>query len=216
MKVLALHRRNPDGLLLFNWLHWSHFLNDGAANALPGILPYIVIRSHLPISLAGSFMTALLVAQGLQPLSGWLADKIGGRTLVLGGVVLSTVSVALLGFAHPIWLILALLLFTGIGNTAFHPQAMSITRGLVGRKTGLGMSVFMVAGEIGRSLGPLAAGLIVRHLGISWLWLIALPLGVTYPWILRTVPAQPSKKRTSVEIKWREHSKPVAALLAYT
>ncbi|MCL5116259.1 MAG: MFS transporter [Firmicutes bacterium] len=207
-------RRSPAQVI--SWLSWTHFLNDGIANYLPGILPFILSERHVPAALAGTFMTALLLAQGLQPLSGWIADRVGGRIMVLGGVGLSTLSAALLGWAHPVWLVLALLLFTGIGNTAFHPQALSITRAHVGNRQGTVMAIFLVGGEIGRSLGPLAAGLVVHHWGLAWLWLLALPLIVTYPWVLKVVPPQPSRTASRAPLAINRHIKPASALLAYS
>jgi len=202
-------------LTILAWLSWAHFLNDGITNYLPGILPFILSERHVPTALAGSFMTALLLGQALQPLSGWIADRIGGRLLVLGGVGLSTASAALVGFAHPIWLVLTFLLITGIGNTAFHPQALSIARRQAGKRQGLVMSVFLVGGEIGRSLGPLAAGLIVHHWGLPWLWLLAIPLLITYPWILKVIPAQPRQSQHRPPIAFQRHIKPAMALLGY-
>lgn len=203
-------------ITILSGLSWTHFLNDGVANYLPGILPFIIIQRHISVALAGSFMAALLLAQGLQPLSGWIADRIGGRLLVLGGVALSTLSAALLGFAHPIWLIMSLLLLTGIGNTAFHPQALSITRTFIGRRQGLGMSIFLAGGEIGRSLGPLAAGFVVSRYGLPWLWVLALPLLLTYLWISRTIPAQPRSQKAQAPLQWRRHIQPASSLLAYS
>ncbi len=198
------------------WLSWTHFLNDGIANYLPGILPYVVRVRHVPMDLAGSLMTALLLGQGLQPLSGWLADRWGGRSLMLGGVGLSTLSAAVFGWAHPVWLLLTLLLLVGVGNTAFHPQALSITRRLVSNRQAVGTSVFLVGGEIGRSLGPLAAGLVVSQLGLGWLWLLAVPFLLTLPAAAATVPPQPRSRPNPAGIHWRRHLKPASALLAYS
>ncbi|MCY0898106.1 MAG: MFS transporter [Firmicutes bacterium] len=213
---IATARPRRPNVNVMGWLTWTHFLNDGIANYLPGILPFILSERHVPVALAGAFMTALGLGQGLQPLSGWIADRLGGRLLVLGGVALSTLGAALVGWAHPVWLILLLLLFTGIGNTAFHPQALSLTRSQLGGKPGFGMSVFLVGGEIGRSLGPLAAGVVVHALGLSWLWLLALPLLITYPWVLRVVPPLPRRTQRQAPIHFRRHAKPALALLVYT
>lgn len=206
---------SPSPISILSWLSWTHFLNDGIANYLPGILPFILTERHVPEALAGTFMTALGLGQGLQPLSGWIADRIGGRFLVLGGVALSTVGAALIGWAHPIWLIIMLLLFTGIGNTAFHPQALSLTRSHLPRNTGFGMSLFLVGGEIGRSFGPLAAGLVVRRLGLDWIWLLAIPLLVTYPFVLKVIPSQPRRIQKRAAIQFSRHLRPASALLAY-
>ena len=198
------------------WLSWTHFLNDGIVNYLPGILPLVIVARHVPVALAGSLMTALLLGQGLQPLSGWLADRVGGRSLVLGGVGLSTLSAAIFGWAHPTWLALTLLLLTGIGNTAFHPQALTITRRLVGNRQGIGTSIFLVGGEVGRSLGPLAAGLVVSRLGLDWLWVMALPFLISLPVILRVIPNSPKAHKDAPPLNWRKHVKPASAMLAYS
>lgn len=201
---------------VIGWLSWAHFLNDGIANYLPGILPYLLVERHVPAALAGTFMTALLLSQALQPISGWIADRVGGRTLVLGGVALSTLSAAAIGWAHPIWLILSLLILTGIGNTGFHPQALSITRREAGSKAGTIMAIFLVGGEIGRSLGPLAAGLVVHALGIQWIWLLGLPLAITYVSLLKVIPVAPRKNQGGRPLQMQRHLKPASALLAYS
>lgn len=207
---------NPPAARVVAWLSWTHFLNDGIANYLPGILPFILTEHHIPEAFAGTMIMALGLGQGLQPAAGWLADRIGGRILVLGGVALTTVSAALIGWAHPFWLLLCLLLSTGIGSTAFHPQALSITRQQLRRRPGTGISVFLVGGELGRSLGPLAAGLVVHHWGLNWIWLLAVPLVLSYPLILRSVPAQPTATDRKARLDLHRHLKPALALLTYT
>lgn len=176
----------------------------------------MLTERHVPEALAGTFMTALGLGQALQPVSGWIADRVGGRALVLGGVALSTAAAALVGWAHPVWLILSLLLLTGLGTTTFHPQALALTRSHLGNRPGLGMSVFLVGGEIGRSLGPLAAGLVVHALGLPWVWLLGVPLAVTYPWVVKTVPAAPKSAVRRNPIVFRRHAKPALSLLVYS
>lgn len=213
----SISRRAPGRPLhVLSWMTWTHFLNDGIANYFPGVLPFILDNAHIPVALAGTLMTALGLGQGLQPVSGWIADRIGGRSLVLGGVALSTIAAALIGWAHPLWLLLCLLFFTGIGNTAFHPQALSLTRKQLGQRPGGGMAVFLVGGEIGRSLGPLAAGLVVYHWGITWIWVMAIPLAVTYPFVIRALPRQEPRRQTFSQIPFKKHIKPTTALLIYS
>lgn len=48
-------------------LSWLHFLNDGSANYLPGILPVVLITLHVSVSLAGTVMSALLIGQNIFP-----------------------------------------------------------------------------------------------------------------------------------------------------
>ncbi len=208
-------RNTPRSAGVIPWLAWTHFLNDAVVNYLPGVLPFILSARHIPEALAGTLITALGMGQGLQPLSGWIADRIGGRSLVLGGVALSTISATLIGWAHPLWLLLTLLLFTGIGNTSFHPQALSLTRAQAGGRPGIGMAAFLVGGEIGRSLGPLAAGAVVHHWGLPWIWLLGIPLAITYPWIVKAIPAQKPRRAMGNSIHFKSHIKPATALVSY-
>lgn len=198
-------------------LTWAHFLNDGLANYLPGVLPVLVLVRHVPTVFAGGLMTALLLGQGLQPLSGWWADRLGGNRLILTGIVLSTLSAGLVGWARPLWLIIILLLLTGIGNTLFHPQALSVARGLARRREGIQMSTFLVGGELGRGLGPIAAGWIVSTFGLTQLWWLVTPLVVTWVPLVRTIPpsAQRRPQRPHVGIHWRDHAVPALGLVLF-
>ncbi|MBX5466710.1 MAG: MFS transporter [Firmicutes bacterium] len=185
------------------------------ANYLPGVLPVLAAVRHVPVAWAGSFMTALLLGQGLQPLAGWWADRVGGRRFVLAGVTLSTFSAALVGWVRPLPVIWGLLLLTGIGNTLFHPQAMTAARTLAGRREGTSMSAFLVGGEVGRGIGPLAATVVAVHWGLSRLWLLALPLAVTWLPLWRVTPSAPRRRPAVGGIHWRQHLGPAAALVGF-
>lgn len=76
----AIAADSPQYSRLFG-LSWLHFLNDGSANYLPGVLPAVLLALHEKTALAGSVMAALLVGQTLQVPSGWWADRVGGRAL---------------------------------------------------------------------------------------------------------------------------------------
>ena len=135
-------------------MSWAHFLNDGAANYLPGVLPAILISMNLSVALAGTIMAALLMGQALQPLVGLLADRVGGRIMVVAGLAGSSLGGALVGFVSGFWSLLAVLALIGIYNSFFHPQALAGIRQLGGKKPGMAMSAFMVGGEVGRGVWP--------------------------------------------------------------
>lgn len=205
--------RNPKAL---RWLTWAHFLNDGIANYLPGILPFLVAARHVPLGLAGGFMTALLLGQSLQPLTGWLADRVGGRLFILGGLALSTMSAVAVGWAHSVWLVVVFLIMTGIGNTAFHPQAVSMARKQVGPRQNLDLAIFLGGGELGRGLGPLLAGFVVSQWGLTWLWLMSIPWMVTLAVLWRVIPQAEARARLKQSIQWRRHVRPALSLLAFS
>ncbi len=196
-------------------LTWAHLLNDGAANYLPGVLPAVLASVHLPLRMAGVLVAALIVGQALQPLVGWVADRVGGRSLVVAGLVLSTAGGGLLAVAHSTTVLVLLLLLIGIGSAFFHPQALAGVRSLVRDRQGLRTSAFLVGGELGRGIWPTAASLVAANLGLGSLWILAVPGAVTAVFLARWAPALPRRPRQGRAIRWREHARPLAVLVGY-
>lgn len=196
-------------------LSWAHFLNDGAANYLPGILPVILISMGLSASLAGTLMGALLIGQGLQPLTGLLADRLGGKGLTLAGLAGSSICGGLIAFAPNIWVLIVVLLLLGIANSAFHPQTISAVRQVSGNRLGSAMSVFLIGGEVGRGIWPLIASALVTTAGMVSVWVLAVPGLLTLPFLRRFAPRVPPRRSNAPRIKWREHMRPLSLLVAF-
>ncbi len=170
-------------------LTWLHLLNDGAANYLPAVLPAVVDELHIPRALVGAVMGGLLVGQGLQPLCGWIADRLGGRLFVVLGATGTTIGAALIGLMPSYFWLVGLLLVIGTANAFFHPPALTAVRQLDSRRHAVFISTFLIGGELGRGLWPLLAGALVTHFGLPWLALLALPTVLTMPFLAGRVPA---------------------------
>jgi FSR family fosmidomycin resistance protein-like MFS transporter len=196
-------------------LTWSHLLTDGAANYLPGVLPAVLVSLHEPVQMAGVLVAALAIGQALQPVVGWVGDRIGGRSLTVLGLFLSSLGGGLLGLVNSLPLLIALLLLIGVGAALFHPQALAGVRGMVQGRHGLITSAFLVGGELGRGIWPTAASLITANLGLRSLWIIAVPGLLTVPLLHRSAPALPARPRTGRAIRWSEHAYPMAVLIGY-
>ncbi len=168
----------------------GHFINDLYPAFLPPLLPLLVEKFQLTFTRAGILATVLSFSSSMtQPLFGHLADKLGGRTLILLGPLICGVSLSLIGVVHHYPLLIFLLIFGGMGGAAFHPEAAAMAGSLSGGKKTLGMSIFMLGGNAGYGLGPFLILLVVSSLGLSWSFLSCLPaLGLV--WLLyRYAPA---------------------------
>jgi len=196
-------------------LSWLHFLNDGAANFLPGILPAILVILHRSASSASEIMAALLIGQALQPFMGWWSDRVGGKSLVLLGVGGTSLGLVLVGTSTNIGMLLAVLFLIGISNAMFHPQALASARSLARTSHGAIMSAFLVGGEIGRGLYPLVASLVVATYGLDGLWVVAVPALISIPLVAVLLPRLPARHVDAEPIVWRRHAKPAAALVLY-
>lgn len=196
-------------------LSWAHLVNDGAGNYLPGVLPAVLVELHDPVRMAGVLIAALTIGQALQPLTGWLADRLGGRTLVVTGLTMSSLGGGLIGVAHTAWLLVVLLLLVGTGSAFFHPQALAGVRSLLHGRHGLLTSAFLVGGELGRGIWPTVASLVVAHLGLGYLWLVGLPGLATLPLLAHVAPRLPPKPRSRQPVQWRRRTRPMAVLVTY-
>ncbi len=206
----------PGGGFRLGWLAVAHLLNDGAAFYLPAILPAVLTELHYSVRMAGVLVTTLYVGQALQPVAGIWADHVGGRWFVIIGLLMCTCGASLIGLSPNIWVLILLILLSGLGSTIFHPQALAAVRSLTHKRHGLGMSVFLVGGELGRGLWPTLTSLIVVGLGLPSLWLIALPTVALLPVLIRTTPRLPARHEGAPPIHWKAHRRPAMVLVMYS
>jgi FSR family fosmidomycin resistance protein-like MFS transporter len=114
-----------------------------------------------------------------QPLFGYLADRFGGRPLVVGSVIWIALAMGAMGFATDFKMLLALAPLAGLGAAAFHPLGAANAARVSRERRGAGMSIFLVGGNAGFAVGPLLAGSIFTVAGVhgtSVLSLMALVL----------------------------------------
>ena len=196
-------------------LTWAHLLNDGAANYIPGVLPAVLVALHEPIQIAGVLIAALTVGQACQPAIGFIADRVGGRSLVVTGLLLSSLGGGLVAAAPNTVLLVVLLLLIGLGSAFFHPQALAGVRTLIRGRTGFLTSAFLVGGELGRGIWPTVASVVVADLGLHSLWIIALPGVATVPLLWHYAPRIAPVPRTEHPVGISRRGRPIALLLGY-
>jgi FSR family fosmidomycin resistance protein-like MFS transporter len=215
-KVRALPNQNSSPRQLLG-MSWAHFLNDGSANYLPGILPAILLSLNEPVSMAGAIMASLMIGQALQPFFGWVADRVGGKKLIIIGLFGSSLGGALLGFAqHNLLFLIGLLLVIGVGNSMFHPQALAAVRSIVQKRQGLSLSLFLIGGELGRGIWPTVTSWIVVQFGLINLWVTVIPALITLPFLFKFAPHLPAKRGPTAKIKWSQHVFPMMGLVGYS
>ncbi|MEX6430862.1 MAG: MFS transporter [Ferrimicrobium sp.] len=198
---------------------WTHMINDGATNYLPGVLPAVLLNAREPLSLAGSLIAALAIGQALQPLIGWISDRVGGRSILIVGFGMTTVGGAFLGETHSMAMLIALLLAIGIGTSLFHPQALAAVRSITSGRRGLRTAFFLVGGELGRGLWPTLASLVVVHLGLGYLWIVGVPGLLTIGLLFRIAPSLTpvtSTRSVAVQAPWFSRLRPLATLILYS
>lgn len=196
----------------------AHFVHDIYSAFLAPLLPLIQERLGTSYAITGSLVIFTQLPSLLNPFLGYLADKVSLRYFVILAPGVTATVYSLLGLA-PSYLMLALLLLAGgVTIAAFHAPAPAMIARIAGNQVGKGMSIFMAAGELARSLGPIAAVTAVGWFGMEGIWRLAFggwAVSALLYFRLRHVPARlqtakpagvasilPRMRRTFAVITW--------------
>lgn len=150
------------------------------------VLPQLVVHLFDATWVAGVVLAlaAAGTAATLQ-VSGRVADSIGRRPLVLGGLVATALAFAPMGFIDSMPLLLVLSVLSGIGAGMVNPGQQATVADIIGshRSGGTVLSSFQMSQDAGAILGPILVGLIADAAGFGWAFvataaisLLAIPL----------------------------------------
>ncbi|SDF20481.1 MFS transporter [Sporomusa acidovorans] len=133
----------------------SHAITDLSQGALPILLPFLKSAFALSYSQVGLIVLAQNVTSSvIQPVFGYITDRFPLPWLVPAGVLLSGVGMAVTGLAPSYIGLLAIVIITGLGIAAFHPQgAKMIHNTTQANSRGQSMAVFSVGGNLGQACG---------------------------------------------------------------
>src|SRR4030065_783582 len=135
----------------------AHFIHDTYSAFLAPLLPSLIAKLSLSYTQAGSLSAITQLPSLLNPIIGYLDDKVNLRIFVILAPAISATTMSCLGLA-PNYLSLVILLFiTGLSIASFHAPSPAMIARASGHQVGRGMSLYMAAGELGRTVGPLLA-----------------------------------------------------------
>lgn len=178
----------------------GHFIHDTFTAFVPPLLPLIIERLSLTLTQSGWLNAFLQLPAALNPLIGHLADRISVRYFVIFAPAATATLIGLVGWA-PDYLALSLLfLLTGVSVAVFHAPAPAIVARISGKRVGMGMSLFMASGELGRTIGPIIAVAGVAAWGLEGIYrLIAIgwAASLVMLWRFRRIDDRPPVKRAT-------------------
>jgi FSR family fosmidomycin resistance protein-like MFS transporter len=154
----------------------GHLGTDFANGALPALLPFLKDRFSLSYTLAALVMLASTASSSLiQPLFGLWSDRRGALWLLPTGVAVGGVGIGVAAAMPAYWLVVLLVVVSGLGVAAYHPEGSKFAAYTSGERRASGMSAFSIGGNIGYALGPIVATPLVVWLGLGGGVLLAVP-----------------------------------------
>ena len=165
---------DPSSRKQFYFLTLSHTVLDSYATLLSHLQPLLLTKLATSAatrnSLAGNFILIYSVFSSLgQIIFGWLSDRVRTVHFLTFGVGLTAIGLSLLWVAPSSRVVYLLLTIGGLGVASFHPQATTYAGALAAEGRGMGISIFLTGGNIGRALGPLVLMFIPYNFGLEYL-----------------------------------------------
>ena len=186
--------KNADKKALIG-LSAGHFMVDWYASILVPLYP--VITAKLGISL--SFISTIIafghmLSSMLQPLFGYISDKLKHRTFMFWGLVMASVFIPLTVVSNSAKFLTLFLICGMCGNAFYHPQVTCLvnTFSYNNPKLAKYMGIFLGLGTIGYAIGPVCSSGVVASYGEHALMLFSIPGILTAILIYFVVPKIPT------------------------
>jgi FSR family fosmidomycin resistance protein-like MFS transporter len=185
----------------------GHMIHDTFTSFIAPLLPLFIEKLGLSLTLAGSLTVFQRLPSLANPFIGLLADRVSLRWFVILAPTVTAITMSLTSLAPTYVALAILLLVAGVSSAAWHVPAPVMTAQASGSRIGQGMSLFMLGGELARTVGPLLAVGAVSLWKMEGIWRLV-PLGgaaslVIY-WRLHAATARPKTMRNDSLVEtWR-------------
>ncbi len=174
----------------------AHFLSHFYILSLPPL--FLMWRAEFGVSFAMLGLASALLSGTtalLQTPVGFLTDRYGAKTFLVGGTLLMCLGMAGMAIAPSFWVILALCVLSGIGNSVIHPVDYAILAGSIDRnRMGRAFAFHTFTGNLGFAAGPpvivLLAGLLGWRGALAAVGLIGVPVVGAILWQSRILADQ--------------------------
>ena len=163
-----------------------------------------VALPHMQASLSATqdtinwVLTSYIVASAIAlPISGWLADRVGRKRLLLISVIVFTAASVLCATATSLGEMVLFRALQGVGGAFIVPLAQATLFDINPReKHGQAMALFGGGVMIGPILGPVLGGWLTDNYNWRWVFLVNLPVGVLCTLVmLRFMPKTETHRR---------------------
>jgi EmrB/QacA subfamily drug resistance transporter len=132
-----------------------------------------------PIKLNLAITSYLLSLAVFIPISGWMADRFGARTIFRNAIIIFTIGSVLCGCSHSLPELVASRILQGFGGAMMVPVGRLIVLKTIPKSELVtAMSYLTVPAVLGPVVGPPVGGFIVTYYSWRWIFFINVPIGM--------------------------------------
>jgi MFS family permease len=161
----TLTGRAPAGLVIM--LSLALMINYIDRGAIATAAPLLQQELKLSASEIGWVLAVFYWAYApMQPVMGWLADRIGPALVLAGGFVVWSVATAATGLVWGLASLVLLRLLMGVGEATFYPSALSLlSRNVPPTQRARATATMQFGAVLGPAIGTLLGGMIMLRYG---------------------------------------------------
>jgi EmrB/QacA subfamily drug resistance transporter len=186
-------KKSRSPLFVTSLIAGAFFMENLDGTIIATALPQMAKSFHTGAVYLNIGMTAYLITLAVFiPISGWVADRFGARSIFAAAVTIFTISSVLCGFTHTLTEFTLLRILQGIGGAMMVP----VGRLIVLRNTPKDQLTQAIAyitwpGLTALVVGPPIGGFITTYFSWNWIFFLNLPLGIialvlTLMWVENT------------------------------
>lgn len=144
----------------------AHLVSHFFQLILAPLFPLLKEEFGVGYAALGLMVSVMYTVSGIsQTMAGFIVDRYGARRVLLFGMTTFSLALLLTGLATSYWMLLAVALLAGVGNSVFHPADFAILNAKVNpKRLGYAFSTHGIGGNFGWLAAP------VFSIGISTLY----------------------------------------------
>ncbi len=134
----------------------GHLVSHFYQIVLPPLFGAVIATMNVSYAQLGFVLSTYFVATAVTQIPiGMVVDKIGGKPVLVAGLLLHGAAVMLAGVGISYWVLLGAFFFGGVANSVFHPANFTILSSNVRESFhGRAFSVHVFTGSVGYAMAP--------------------------------------------------------------
>lgn len=168
-----------------NWLAMSILIIGAFMSILDSSIVNVALPKIMSVFSAQTsdiqwVLTSYMLVLGVVvPVTGYLGDRYGYKTMYIVSLIIFTAGSALCGLAWSTWAMVGFRVIQGIGGGMIMPLTMSMVYQVVPRhKIGFALGIWGIAAMAAPALGPTMGGYLVDYFNWRMIYTINVPIGI--------------------------------------